>query len=101
MSTTKVTFPIMGVTYRGPEAENQVLAAIQTPDQYEVELAEDNANPFDRQAVRVLVDDMHVGYVPRGNAPDVRGWLRDGMVASVALVTGWKIAIELREAVRL
>jgi len=89
-----IILPIRGSTFRGDEAEALIYDA-RDHGRGTVTLEPDNKNQHDRHAVKILIDGMHVGYVPRENAPDVRQWLKAGAVRSVTVVPRWDIQIEV------
>jgi hypothetical protein len=60
-----ITFvvPVNGVTFDGRQELLEGLAQEEGP--LSVELALEPSNPYDRWAVQVLVNEEHVGYIPR------------------------------------
>jgi hypothetical protein len=60
-----ITFvvPVNGVTFDGRQQLLEALAQQEGP--LSVQLALEPSNPYDRWAVQVLVNEEHVGYIPR------------------------------------
>lgn len=53
---------VVGINYRGPKANSALRAA----EDYEfVNLVAEPENEYDSSAVKVLLDDVHIGYIPR------------------------------------
>jgi hypothetical protein len=90
----KIDIKIVGTSYRGDDAEKQIRAMLNGGD-LPVSLEADEKNEHDKHAVKIMVGDTHVGFVPRDLAPTVRGWLAAGMIAGVRIVRPWNISVEL------
>ena len=76
------TFPnvrVVGMHFRGGGAKD-VAAAITEATPITLEREPDNQ--FDAYAIKVLVEDMHIGYIERGQAAWISPLLDDGDTAS-------------------
>jgi hypothetical protein len=75
-----ITFvvPVNGVTFDGRQALLEGLAQEEGP--LPVELALEPSNPYDRWAVQVLVNEEHVGYVPREVSQEMTVLVKRGEV---------------------
>jgi hypothetical protein len=81
------TFPnvlCVGMHFRGGGAKD--IAAALTPGDT-VRLEREPENQFDAYAIKVLVEDMHIGYIERGQAAWISPLIDDGDEAT-AVVTG-------------
>jgi hypothetical protein len=69
--------------FRGPEAKEYV-STLQPGNQLTLEREADNQ--FDQNAIKVLTPGgMHIGYIERGQAAWISGWLDEGKTFSVTV----------------
>lgn len=72
------TFPsvkVVGMHFRGGGAKD-VAAALDPGDSVRLEREPDNA--YDAYAIKVFVEDMHIGYIERGQAAWLAPYMDDG-----------------------
>lgn len=50
---------------------------------YDVELLPEPENPEDPRAIRVVVDDVHIGYIKKGSCAHIHNLLREGKIESI------------------
>lgn len=82
------TFPnvrCVGMHFRGPAAVEA--AAALTPHQSQLMLEREPDNAYDAYAIKVMLEDIHLGYIERGQAAWISPLLDDGAEATVE-VTG-------------
>lgn len=82
---------IAGVKFR-PNAEAALAAA--APD-CEFTLAPEPTNQHDPNAVKVLLGEEHVGFVPRDVAPEIGALIRADRIVRVIRRAGSKAGIEI------
>lgn len=84
---TVVVAPLVGVAFRPSEARRMV-AHMGTPT--EVELVAEPTNPYDPNAIQVLCDGTHIGYIARDRTADIFRLGLEGAAARVTEGTGLK-----------
>lgn len=78
------TFPnvrVVGMHFRGGGAKDIAAAASETTP---FTLEREPENPYDVYAIKVLVEDQHIGYIERGQAAWISPLLDDGAQAAAA-----------------
>lgn len=55
---------------------------------YQVTLEFEPKNPHDPNAIKVLLDDVHVGYIASGEAAEIRQLIKHGIVGIDAVIKG-------------
>lgn len=81
------TFPnvaVVGMHFRGGGAKD-VAAALNPGDAVRLEREPDNA--YDSYAIKVFVEDLHIGYIERGQAAWISPYMDEGE-EPVAIVVG-------------
>ena len=58
----KFIIPVNGVMFEGRQ---KVLARLQGKEEHTVELVLEPENKYDEHAVKVVMDDKHIGYIPK------------------------------------
>lgn len=66
----KYIFPVVGLNYSSNLSSKLPSLKVGVP----VTLRKEPSNPFDSQAIMVLVDDVHLGYVPNRGQSCSRCW---------------------------
>ena len=82
---------IAGVKFR-PDAEAVLAAA---PDDAEFQLDPEPTNPHDPNAVRVMLGDVHVGFVPRALSAEISAMIRDSRICQTTRRPGTKSGIAI------
>lgn len=77
---------VVGMHFRGGGAKD-VAAALSPGDSVRLEREPDNA--YDAYAIKVFVEDLHIGYIERGQAAWIAPYMDDEKTPE-AIVTGHK-----------
>lgn len=88
---------IAGAKFR-PQAEQAHLAGL--PDGAELDLKPEPTNQYDPNAVQIIHDGHHVGYVPRDLSAEVTALLADGRVTRTVKGKGGAIRIFYTEELK-
>jgi len=78
-----LTVPMVGATFRPPEAK-EVVRNLIIGDR--VELRADPNNEYDRTAVAVYSNDVHIGFIPRESNSALFAVLMDGAEISAEII---------------
>lgn len=57
-------------------------------DVLKVELIEEADNPHDKNAIKVLIDDVHVGYIKKGSCSHIKKLIKSGNIAKISAQIG-------------
>ncbi len=57
-------------------------------DVLKVELIEEPDNPHDKNAIKVLIDGVHVGYVKKGSCSHIKNLMKSGNIANISARIG-------------
>lgn len=91
-----ITLPIRGSSFRPqPEINELIRACILNRQQVHLEAEYDN--PYNSNAVRIMLGEHHLGYIPKEHALEVRNQLNQFLIESCFLIPKWSIEINLRE----
>ncbi|MBX3490858.1 HIRAN domain-containing protein [Parvibaculum sp.] len=96
MTTYTRKFHIAGVKFRLGAAEH--LESIEHGAPMAVEA--DPENEFDRNAVKVMHGDQHVGFIPKGPNVEVGAMIAENRIVAVTKRTGQSVQIEYRAEVQ-
>lgn len=94
---TNIDIKIVGSSYRGPPAEDAIRAWLDGTACPPVTLQPDPNNAYDPDAIKIMIGDLHVGFIPRGLCASVHGWLGAGKVAVCRITAPWHVSVELAE----
>lgn len=80
-----IVFALAGLNFR-PKSAKDVVAELEIGA--EVTLERDPENQYDYNAVKVIVGDEFVGFIPKADNSEIASWLDAGKPYT-ATVTGW------------
>lgn len=81
----EVFSPLVGVTFRGAEVK-EIVKNLTADDGERLTLEREPTNPYDVNAVKVLCDGTHVGYIAKENNIAVAMALDEGAEVSVKII---------------
>lgn len=86
---------VVGVRFRSP---SEILYAACVTSGDGLLLEREPTNPYDANAVKVIADTAHIGYIERGYAGVISTWMNRGVFFTVAVVRNYKkyIVVNIR-----
>jgi len=82
----QVFSPVVGVSFRGQPARDMV-KSLTPEDGHKLSLLADPDNEYDDHAVKVMLGEVHVGFLARENNTQVFEKLQDGAEFSIEIVS--------------
>lgn len=94
----KAIYPIVGTRFRGPRAE-EIVRSLQVGDL--VALRRDPDNPVDPNAVKVMVGEEQIGFIPAAMAarlaPQMESAGREEIIGRFVIPSDRRPAVEIEE----